>query len=178
MNKSKWIIVVITVLLIGSLFYFTSTDEVNTEKDEKQQVLTPTISEESPDFTLNNLEGEEVSLSDYRGQIVVLNFWATWCKYCDIEMPDLQKLTDENEDVVVLAVDVREDKGTVSNYIEEGNYTFPVVLDKKGTVASTYLVSAFPTSFFIDEEGILVGMIPGMMTYPQMNAGIEKVRGN
>lgn len=130
----------------------------------------------APNFTLKNLKGEEVSLSDYKGKIVLLNFWATWCTYCDMEMPDLQKLDDENDDLVVVAVDVLEDLQSVEDYILAGGYTFDVVLDEDGSIAERYLVSGFPSSYFIDEEGILIGGVPGMMTYEQMNEALGKAR--
>lgn len=130
----------------------------------------------APDFTLMNLSGEEVSLSDYRGKIVLINFWATWCGFCDMEMPDLQRLDDENDDLVVLAVDVMEDKETVQKYIDEGGYNFEVVLDEKGDITKTYLVSGFPTSYFVDPDGILLGGVPGMMTYDQMNQILNDIR--
>ena len=134
------------------------------------------VGKEAPNFTLKNLEGKEVSLSDYKGKIVLINFWATWCKYCDIEMPDIQKISDENEDVVVLAVDVMEDKKTVSKYIEKGNYDFEVVLDEDGDIARTYLVSAYPTTYFVDKEGKLIGGVPGMMKYAQINEILGNIR--
>lgn len=130
----------------------------------------------APDFTLKNLQGEDVSLSDYKGKIVLVNFWATWCGYCDMEMPDIQRLDDENEDLVVLAVDVMEDKETVENYINEGGYNFEVVLDEDGSISKAYLVSGYPTSYFIDPEGILLGGVPGMMTYDQMNQILADIR--
>ena len=149
-------------------------DNTDSDKDSIEPEIA--VGELAPDFTLVNLGGEEVSLSDYRGQYVLINFWATWCKYCDIEMPDLNKLNEENEDLVVLAVNVMEDKNTVDEYIEEGGYSFPVVLDEKGEVAITYLISAFPTSYFVDKEGILLGGVPGMMTYAQMNQILDSIR--
>ncbi len=130
----------------------------------------------APNFTLKNLKGEEVSLEDYRGKIVLLNFWATWCKYCDMEMPDLQKLDDENDDLVVLAVNVQEDKEVVEEYIEKGKYEFEVLLDEGGEIATMYLVNGFPNSYFIDEEGILLGRVPGAMTYDQMVQVLEGIR--
>lgn len=132
---------------------------------------------EAPDFTLKNLQGEEVSLSDYRGKIVLINFWATWCTWCDKEMPDLQRLDNENDDLVVLAVDVMEDKKKVEKYIEEGKYEFEVVLDEDGEVSQTYLVSGFPTSYFVDKDGILLGGVPGAMTYDDMVRILESIRG-
>lgn len=132
----------------------------------------------APDFTLADLEGKEVSLSDFRGKYVLINFWYTGCKYCDIEMPDLDRLYKENEDLVVLAVNVMEEKEIVEKYIKQGGYSFPVVLDEKGYVAMTYLVSGFPTSYFVDKEGILLGGVPGMMTYEQMVQILENIRNN
>jgi thiol-disulfide isomerase/thioredoxin len=132
----------------------------------------------APDFTLVDLDGKEVSLSDFRGKYVLINFWATWCQYCDLEMPDLDRLYKENEDLVVLAVNVQEEKGVVEDYIKKGGYTFPVVLDEEGYVSLTYLVSGYPTSYFVDKEGILLGGVPGMMTYEQMVQILENIRNN
>lgn len=130
----------------------------------------------APNFTLKNLKGEEVSLEDYRGKLVLVNFWATWCKYCDMEMPNLQRLDEENEDLVVLAVNVQEDKETVEAYIEKGGYEFEVVLDEEGEIATMYLVYGLPNSYFIDEEGILLGRVPGAMTYDQMVQVLDSIR--
>ncbi|WP_313758067.1 TlpA disulfide reductase family protein [Tissierella sp.] len=149
-----------------------STEEV----DEEELDFDIAIGKEAPDFTLKNLEGEEVSLSDYRGKIVLVNFWATWCTWCNKEMPDLEKLDKENDDLVVLAVDVMEDKEIVKKYIEHGKYEFNVALDEDGEVAKTYLVSSFPTSYFIDEDGILLGGVPGAMTYEQMDSILKSIR--
>ena len=91
-------------------------------------------------------------------------------------MPDLQNLHTDNDDVVVLAVDVKEPKSTVKEYIDNGGYTFPVLLDEDGDLAKLYYVSAYPTSFFINEEGLLVGSVPGMMTGERMDEIIEYVR--
>ncbi|WP_236910659.1 TlpA family protein disulfide reductase [Clostridium sp. Cult1] len=198
MNKKILSIIILAIVLIGGLYYFAmvkggeTTEELEPENNVSQEtnnetgeenivedsVLDIAIGEEAPNFTLRNLEGEEVSLTDYRGKVVLINFWATWCKYCDIEMPDLQKLDKENEDLVVLAVDVMEEKSLVEGYIEKGGYDFQVVLDEDGDIAKLYLVSAFPTSYFVDKDGILLGGVPGMMTYAQMNQIVEGIRGN
>lgn len=129
-----------------------------------------------PDFTLLDMDGNEAKLSDHRGKMVFLNFWATWCQHCDLEMPDLQQVHDENEDLVVLAVNVREDVNTVQKYLDEGGYDFPVVLDDDGHIAAVYLVSGMPTTYFISTEGILVGYFPGMLTLDQMEDVIGQMR--
>lgn len=108
--------------------------------------------------------------------MVYLNFWATWCVYCDEEMPDLQALSEENEDLVVLAVNVREDKDLVESYLEEGGYTFPVLLDETGDISAKYLVSGMPTTYFINTKGILLDRIPGMMEKDQMEEILGKMR--
>jgi len=190
MSKKIFAIIVVIVLLFGGFYMFSkqnntkqdvsnNTVQENTDKeniDEKSQELA--VGKIAPSFTLNNLNGEEVSLSDYEGKIVLINFWATWCGYCDKEMPDLQRLHEENEDLVVLAVDVRESKQEVQSYIDKGNYDFPVLLDENGEASITYLVSAFPTSYFVDEKGILLGAVQGMMTYDKMNSILEQIREN
>lgn len=153
-------------------------EDEQTSKEEDDFEPDIAVGKLAPDFTLLDLNGQQVSLSDFRGKYVLINFWATWCKYCDAEMPDLQRLYDGNEDLVVLAVNVQEEKGVVENYIKKGGYDFPVVLDQDGQVAISYLVSAFPTSYFVDKEGILLGGVPGMMTYEQMVQILENIRNN
>lgn len=144
----------------------------------EEDPLEGNVSQLAMDFTLKNLEGEDVSLSDFRGKYVFVNFWATWCVYCDLEMPDLQALSINNDDLVVLAVNVREDEKTVRDYIEKGGYTFPVVLDTQGDVNSIYSVTAYPTTFFIDKEGILLAYFPGMLTPELMEEGLKLLREN
>lgn len=146
------------------------------EPDDSTEEVVFASGKPAPDFTLKKLSGEEVSLSDYRGKIVLVNFWATWCGYCDMEMPDLQRFDDENDDLVVLAVDVQEDSSIVQDYIDKGQYTFDVVLDHDGELAKTYLVTGFPTSYFIDPDGVLIGGVPGMLTYDQMNQILGDIR--
>lgn len=148
------------------------TDDVELEEED----FDIEVGKLAPDFTLKNLKGEEVSLSDYKGKIVLINFWATWCVYCDKEMPDMQRLSEENDDLVILAVDVREKKKIVENYIEKGGYDFEVVLDEDGKVSMDYLVSGFPTSYFVDKDGILLGGVPQMMTWEQMNGILDNIR--
>lgn len=130
----------------------------------------------APDFTLLNLEGEEVSLSDFRGKHVYLNFWATWCSFCDMEMPDLQRVYEENDDIVVLGVNVMEKLNEVKPYVEENGLTFPVVLDEEGMMGSLYLVRGMPTTYFINKEGVILGSIPGMLTYDQMMDVLNQMR--
>ncbi|NMA49510.1 MAG: TlpA family protein disulfide reductase [Tissierellia bacterium] len=194
-NKNMIVIVVLAIVLVGGMYFFATKDNGKVlVKDEPPVVdaapQTPETAEKpatskypdiavgelAPDFTLKNLEGEEVSLSDYRGKIVMINFWATWCVYCDIEMPEMQKLQDENDDLVILAVDVQETHKEVEEYIEKGGYSFEVVLDEDGEIYKGYLGSGLPNWYFIDKEGILLGKYPGAMNFAQMNEKLDIVR--
>lgn len=199
MNRRKIKLILITILLvlgIAALVSGCTNDELidenknlDSEKDEDAEAkdteegpgstLTPiNIGEIAPNFTLDNLNGESVSLEDYRGKIVFINFWATWCPPCRKEMPDLNKLYLDNKekDFVVLAVDVGETKSQVAKFIEEGGYQFPVVLDRNSDVATRYFVTGIPKTVVVDEEGIIRFVKIGMMVYPEMNQILESVK--
>jgi thiol-disulfide isomerase/thioredoxin len=91
-------------------------------------------------------------------------------------MPDLEKLATVNEDIVVLGVNVGEDKDLVKEYVDQKKITFPVVLDATTDIASDYLVTGLPTSYFVDEDGIIYGRYPGMMTYDMMTEFIDEMK--
>lgn len=140
------------------------------------------------DFTLVDQYGTEHTLSDYKGKIVFLNFWATWCPPCKKEMPDIEALYNDlgkNEgDVIVLAVanptsaeypnnsDVTKEE--IVTFLEKNGYTFPVVFDETGDILSNYYISSFPTTFFIDTEGNIFGYAPAMMTRDMMDNAIQQ----
>ena len=102
-------------------------------------------------FALKDLNGNDVNLKDYRGEIVFLNFWATWCLPCLVEMPSMEKLYSEfkNKNFTILAVDMQEDAATVQNFKERFKLSFPILLDSEGVVASYYGVMSIPTTYFI-----------------------------
>ena len=124
----------------------------------------------APELKLETIDGKEVSLEDFRGKKVFINFWATWCPPCRAEMPDIQRFY-EDEDVVVLAVNLshtEDSLSTVKSFIEDGGFTFPVLLDKEGKVAETYKVYAYPTSYLIDSDGRVQYTALGAMNYDLM----------
>ncbi len=143
----------------------------------------------APDFTLVDQYGNSHTLSDYKGKTVFLNFWATWCGPCKREMPDIQQLyLDEGEntgDVIILGVAApksddnpfnQEDKDIagITEFLEEGGYTYPVLMDTTGQVLADYGISAFPTTFMIDKDGNLFGYLTGTMTREIMDSIIEQ----
>lgn len=133
----------------------------------------------APDFTLKDLDGNEVKLSDYKGKIVILNFWAVWCKYCKQEMPDLNELDKElkeGNDAVILAVDVQESEDVVREYLTSNNISLKVLMDKNGSVAGSYGIEGYPTTFIINSDGSLYTYIPYATDLDTLHAILDKVR--
>ncbi len=135
-----------------------------------------------PDFTLRDLDGNDVTLSDYRGKIVVLNFWAVWCRYCIEEMPDFNELDRELAeagDAVVLAVNVQEPYDTVNDYITKNDIGIKVLLDEDGYVSwNIFGVSGYPTTFVVNKDGSLYTYLPGKTDLKTMRTIIDMVREN
>lgn len=131
--------------------------------------------EKAIDFTLKDLNGKKVSLSDFKGKNVYLNFFATWCPPCRQEMPDIEKVYQEykDKDLVVLAVDLGEDRDTVKNYIDKNKFSFKVLLDSDQRVGEKYTISAIPASYFIDKNGNVKAKRVGAMTENEMKSNIE-----
>jgi len=125
------------------------------QTEEAPSAIPVVPSPSAANFTLVGLDGKAHSLSDYRGRVVFLNFWATWCPPCRGEMPSMQKLylSWDQEKYVMLAVNLRDSKDTVSAFASQNGYTFPILLDETGAVGSQYQVSGIPTTIIIDEKG-------------------------
>lgn len=125
---------------------------------EGADIQAASVGNPAPDFTVTDLEGRAVSLSDFRGQPVMINFWATWCKPCVLEMPMFVSAYEryKDEGFVVLAVNVQEPVADVEPFARERGLSMPVVLDEDGHVSTIYRVRGLPSTFFVDAQGILV----------------------
>ncbi len=134
----------------------------------------PEVGYLAPGFTLEDLDGNAVSLSDFGGKVVFINFWTTWCPPCRIEMPEIEALYQQyrEQGVIVLGIDLQEDGDTVRGFVEEGGYTFTFLLDTLGEVGYAYRVQAIPSSVFIDTEGVIRSMIVGAMTREAMETNL------
>ena len=111
----------------------------------------------APDFQLPNLEGQSISLSDFRGEPVLVNFWASWCPPCRYEMLFIQEVYEEwsASGLVVLAINKGESLSTLNDFIQSGNFSFPVLLDINQHVALEYNAWSIPATFFIDKDGMI-----------------------
>lgn len=141
-----------------------------------QLEVAPVVGALAPDFELQDIDGELVSLSDHQGQPVLINFWATWCPPCLLEMPTIQNRYEmHHPELVVLAVDYAETVEEVSAYVESVGLTFNPLLDSRGEVAQLFQVRGNPTSFFIDSDGVIQVVHIGMMTEDQIDTYLEKI---
>lgn len=160
-------------------------EAANTSEEEATSSSNEPLEEEvfmAPDFTLMSSKGEEISLSDYRGKIVFVNFFTTWCKYCVIEMPEFQKAVEKyGDDLVILLVDVTTDGNElpvdeVIEWYEAFDYTMPMVLDVDGDLLGDYPISAYPTTYFVDRDGSMIAYYPGGMTEEFIDSFMEEYK--
>jgi thiol-disulfide isomerase/thioredoxin len=126
----------------------------------------------APDFTLRDLQGKETSLRDLRGQVVLLNFWATWCGPCREEMPIIQERYNDGG-FALLAINFDESKEIVQWFIDELGIDIPVLLDPGGRVQELYRLRGYPTSFFLDPDGVIRFIHIGEMTASDLDNYLE-----
>jgi thiol-disulfide isomerase/thioredoxin len=121
------------------------------------------IGNSAPVFKSVDLRGNTISLADYRGKPVLLNFWATWCPPCRNEMPFLQQVYDEFKDkgLVWIEIDIQESQDEVNGFLAANNLSLPTIIDNTGGIANNYDIASIPTTFFIDSNGIIKQKIVG-----------------
>lgn len=129
----------------------------------------------APNFNLLSPTGESITLSDYEGQVVLVNMWATWCPPCKAELPDINAFYEAHKDegFVVLAVNSQEDAATVDAFIQAKSFHFPVALDSRGEVMNLYQAPGLPTTYIIDRNGAIRYIQTGTITKQQLETIIE-----
>jgi thiol-disulfide isomerase/thioredoxin len=140
----------------------------------------PEVGYPAPDFSVPDVEGQPVRLSDFQGKPVFLNFWATWCPPCKAEMPEIQKLHQQTPELVVLGVDLGQTEASpqaVAAFMRSNGYSWRVPFDADGAVSNAYGVISIPTSFFIDRSGVVQAKYVGPMSLPLMQALSSRVMG-
>ena len=159
------------------------TSENNGSNPEESSESTENQLTQAPDFTVYDLEGNEVNLSEFFGKPIIVNFWASWCGPCKMEMPDFDEAYQTyGNDISFLMVNMtdgsRETVEIASSFIEESGYTFPVYYDNNYSAAITYSVSSLPTTYFIDAEGKLIAYTKGAITGTTLQKGINMIYSN
>jgi len=128
-------------------------------------------SEKAPDFELNDIQGVKHSLSDYHGKVVLINFWASWCKECIAEIPSLNTLYERYRDksVVVFGVSIDRNNGDIKKSIEKYGIAYPVLVDRKGEVfVRKYTVIGLPTTVIVDKNGYIADRLIGRFDFSSM----------
>ncbi len=139
----------------------------------------PLVGGPAPAFELERVGGASVALSDFRGKVVLLNFWATWCEPCKAEMPEIEAAYHEYKDegFVVLGINFGEDKDAASSFAHHGKLSFPVLLDPKVKVAEQYRVVSLPVTFFVDPQGVIREQVfGGTLTKKQIGEIFHRLR--
>ena len=174
--KMVLLVLIFVALLLGAKRLYDTlggqvqVDSLGTQEEAAKQA--------APEFTVYDLDGNPHSLSDFRGKPVILNFWATWCGYCKVEMPEFEeKFREYGNDIQFIMLNVtdgsQETVETASAFIAEQGYTFPVYYDTDLAAASAYNTSGLPVTYFIDADGNFVAWQQGMMTAETLQIGID-----
>jgi cytochrome c biogenesis protein CcmG, thiol:disulfide interchange protein DsbE len=151
-------------------------DKVTVTPNPKAPAVKVAVGSTAPDFVLRDLDGNDVALSDYRGKPLLINFWATWCPPCRQELPLIQRTYEANIGAFeVLGVDVREEPVRVRLMVSEFSLTYNTVLDTDGKVAISYKATSFPTSFFLDKNGVIKSIRIGELTETTMRGEVAKI---
>lgn len=163
-------------LALGLGLFASFTSDPPTASGTPLAVAAPVVGAPAPDFELETPEGEAIRLSDLKGGVVALNFWATWCVPCRLEMPDLEaRAVAHPDDLTVLGVNFDETPEEVIAFRDELGITFPLLLDPGAVVQRLYRVLGYPTTYFVDEQGIIRIQHIGLMSPRQMDEYLKEM---
>lgn len=156
------------LLLAGSIALFAWA--WSNERGDSSSGQNVEVGREAPDFTLPDLEGNQVALSDHRGEVVLINFWATWCPPCRVEMPDMEAVYREHRDegFEILGVDQREPKELVEEFVTDRGFSWIFLLDEDFDVSQEYSATSIPRSILVDRDGTVAHVWRGTLTRSQL----------
>ena len=162
-DRSRWLAFTVVVFIAGAAWVWSSA--VSDSATTGGRIPSPREGFLAPDFTLDLLTGGEMTLSEQKGKVVIINLWASWCPPCRAEMPALQEVYLANRDrgLEVLAVNTtyQDQESAAAAFVQDFNLTFPILLERTGAVARQYQLRAMPSTFFVDREGVIRKVIIG-----------------
>ncbi len=174
-SRFEWIIWIVVAAVLGGAWIFVSKEEV---KESSTLTLTeaPIVGHLAPDFTLETAVGESVTLSEFRGQPVVLNFWASWCGPCRVEMPFFEHAQKKyNGQAAVIGVNQGESADIVQDFGVRQNISYPLLVDDNNDVNLDYNVNSLPTTIFIDPDGVVQEVVVGIVNQAVLEDRIEEM---
>jgi peroxiredoxin len=167
------------IILFFGFFKPDETPKMSDLTQGSESLPIPSLHAPAPGFQLTSLSGEQVQLDDYHGQVVLLNFWATWCAPCRLEMPAFQSRSEQLADkMVVVAVNNAESRDDVQAFVDELNLNFEILLDPEAEIQRLYQVRGYPTTIFIDAEGVIRVQHIGLMTDEQLDGYLDELGVN
>lgn len=175
-TRAGWLGLLLAAILLGAAWIYYSRAPLGAGYDPAHLASAPQPGFLAPDFTLDTPDGGTITLSDYRGAPVVVNFWATWCPPCRAEMPFFENVSRHYEGrVAILGVDQGEPAELVAQFAAELNITYPLPLDSDSRVSRQYQVRSLPTTFFIDDRGIVRDIHIGLISQAVLEEKIERL---
>lgn len=177
-KKATWRGLILLLAALGMVWIALSRVPVKPTEARSEQPAAPRAGYIAPDFTLNTLDGGAITLSDLRGQAVLVNFWASWCPPCRAEMPAIQRVYERYRDqgFTVLAVDLQESDRQVAAFSSSLGLTFPILMDRDGSVFNRYQVKALPSTFFVDRQGVIRDVaVGGPMAEPFIESQVMEL---
>ena len=163
MDRTKRLLAYTFIFVIGLCWTYLS--KPSDSSSTVIRPIEPHVGFQAPEISLRTFDGEEISLSDYRGKPVIVNFWASWCPPCRAEMPALEKTYVEyrDKDLVILGINglYQDSRQAVAKFTGDYGLSFPILADEQGMASKAYQVSALPTTFFIDANGIIQDIVIG-----------------
>ncbi len=162
------------MMIIGVIGYISgkvSNTTASTDGSQSSDNQGPVENAMAPDFKLTTVDNKDIRLSDYRGKVVFLNFWATWCPPCRMELPSMEKLSEKlkGRPFVVLAVNVDESNpDNVKSFVRQMDLTMPVLVDN-GSASDKYRVNAIPTTFIIKKDGVIYSIVNGARSWDEQS---------
>ncbi len=175
-TKFEWAILLVIAALLGGAWIAVSREPVITETSSLSLTEAPIVGHLAPNFTLQTPLGQEVTLRELAGQPVVLNFWASWCAPCRVEMPALQQASlTYNGRAAILGINQGETAKTVTNFGAEYGITYPLLVDTEQSVSLLYDVRGLPTTLFIDVDGIVREVVIGAVSQAVLQDRVENL---
>jgi len=175
-SRFNWALLLVGVVLLSIGWIAYSQEKRSSLNEEGTLTEAPVPGYLAPSFTLNDTLGQSVSLADYRGRPVVLNFWASWCPPCRAEMPEFQDASAKYKGhATVLGIDQGEPHSIVSDFGNSLGISYPLLVDEESIVNREYGVTALPTTVFIDSDGIVREVVTGIVSQAVLEDRIERL---